>query len=121
MAVVIWRLSPRSSAVAVGLGGLGRDRVDGAGAGELGVGGEALGAGDLADQLAGVSGAKPGSASRCGAAEATSSAICASSGSTVWDSSRKWQIVARVLQSPLPLATDRSRGENSSSWAVQAI
>jgi hypothetical protein len=36
-------------AVAVGLAGADRDRCDAAGAGELGVGGEALGAGDLAD------------------------------------------------------------------------
>jgi hypothetical protein len=39
-------------AVAVGLARADRDRCDAAGAGELGVAGEALGAGDLADQLA---------------------------------------------------------------------
>ena len=38
-------------AVAVGLAGADRDRGDAGGAGELGVGGEAAGAGDLADEL----------------------------------------------------------------------
>ena len=38
--------------VAVGVAGADRDRRDPAGAGELGVAGEPLGAGDLADQLA---------------------------------------------------------------------
>ena len=37
--------------VAVGLAGADRDRSDAGGAGELGVGGEPLGAGDLADEL----------------------------------------------------------------------
>ena len=40
-------------AVACGVAGGGGDRDDADGAGELGVGGEALGAGDLADQLGG--------------------------------------------------------------------
>jgi len=39
-------------AVAVGLAGADWDRCDAAGAGELGVASEAVGAGDLADQLA---------------------------------------------------------------------
>ena len=38
-------------AVAVGLAGADRDRGEAGGAGELGVGGEAVGAGDLADEL----------------------------------------------------------------------
>src|SRR3954454_9798983 len=40
-------------AVAVGLAGADRDRGDARGAGELGVGGEPVGAGDLADELGG--------------------------------------------------------------------
>jgi hypothetical protein len=83
-------------AVAVGVAGADRERRDPAGAGELGVAGEPLGAGDLADELAGrLGGPKPGSPSSCGAASATSSAICASSASMVWDSSRRMaQLVA---------------------------
>ena len=46
--------------VAVGLAGADRDRRDAAGAGELGVSGEALDAGDLADQLAGGQGPEAG-------------------------------------------------------------
>jgi hypothetical protein len=45
-----------------------RDRGDAAGAGQLGVGGEALRPGDLADQLARGQRTKPGSVSSCGAA-----------------------------------------------------
>ena len=59
-------------AVAVGLAGADRDRSDAGGPGELGVGGEAAGAGDLADELGRVKGPKPGSQSSCGAICATS-------------------------------------------------
>jgi hypothetical protein len=54
--------------MAVGVARADWDRCDAAGASELGVGGKALRAGDLADELAGGSGPKPGSASSCGAA-----------------------------------------------------
>ena len=47
-------------AVAVGLAGADRDRREPGGAGELGVGGEALGAGDLADELGGGQRPEPG-------------------------------------------------------------
>jgi len=51
MAVLSWRLPPRVETVAVGLAGADRDRCDAGRAGELGLGGEALGAGDLAEEL----------------------------------------------------------------------
>src|SRR5689334_18542643 len=60
MAVLIWRLPPRSRRWRLVLPRADRDRRDAAGAGELGVGGEALGAGDLADQLARGQRAKSG-------------------------------------------------------------
>lgn len=50
MAVLIWRFPP-VQAVTVGFARAGRNRGDAAGAGKLGVGGEPLSAGDLADEL----------------------------------------------------------------------
>jgi hypothetical protein len=54
-------------AVAVGLAGGGRDWGGPARAGQFGVGAEAVGAGDLADQLGGGQRPQPRSASSCGA------------------------------------------------------
>ena len=47
-------------AVAVGVAGADRDRGDAGGAGELGVGGESVGAGDLADELGRREGSEAG-------------------------------------------------------------
>jgi hypothetical protein len=50
MAALIWRL-PAIEAVTVGSSRAGGDRGDPRGSGELGVGGEAIGAGDLTDEF----------------------------------------------------------------------
>ena len=86
-------------AVAVGVAGADRDRGDAGGAGELGVGGEAAGAGDLADELGRGqrvrSRARRAAAARCAA---TSSAISASSALIVWESSRMRRSSSRAMR-----------------------
>ena len=61
--------------VAVGLAGADRDRREAGRAGELGVGVEALRAGDLADELGGGQRSDAGLVSNCGAISATRAAI----------------------------------------------
>ena len=98
MAVLIWRLPPRSRRwrlVLPELTGIGAMPAARASLASL----EKRCAPAISPiSLPAVSGPKPGSASSCGATWATRSAISASSALMVWESSRRWRSSSRAIR-----------------------